>query len=61
MVVVFPITTPEAMVTVGPTALVTAASELVGAASTGEMASSPSAMNFAGLKIAIMSRSECAI
>lgn len=46
MVVVFPTMTPEAMVTVGPATLVTAADELVGAAKTGEMASSPKAMTF---------------
>lgn len=61
MVVVFPTMTPEAMVTVGPAALVTAADELVGAEKTGEMASSPRAMAFTEQKTAMVIDSECAM
>lgn len=56
MVVVFPMITPEAIVTVGPAALITAAGELVGAARTAEMASSPRAMTFAEQKTVMVTR-----
>lgn len=61
MVVVLPTTTPEAMVTVGPGALVTAGDKVAGAARTGQMASNARANTFAELKAAMITLNECTV